>query len=209
MYMIVFILIGTLLFARDISGYDGKYNKGKYFVLQNKEIAKILLPKSSGFQRGVKRSKTDFNKMTYSGATFYICNLLLILTIPAFLFLVPEIKVSPFEIDTRYLYILVDTLNQKLPVLFAFVLLTIEIIFEFINVISQSKKQNKKRRIILSSILMILIGLFGISQVEEIISTIIEVFWKNPVHVSGRDFYFLLLHSSLLTKKFVNGIFGK
>ena len=43
-----------------------------------KEIAKILLPKSSGFQRGVKRSKTDFNKMTYSGATFYICNLLLI-----------------------------------------------------------------------------------------------------------------------------------
>ena len=176
MYMIVFILIGTLLLARDISGYDGKYNKGKYFVLQNKEIAKILLPKSSGFQRGVKRSKTDFNKMTYSGATFYICNLLLILTIPAFLFLVPEIKVSPFEIDTRYLYILVDTLNQKLPVLFAFVLLTIEIIFEFINVISQSKKQNKKGMIILSSILMILIGLFGISQVEEIISTIIEVF---------------------------------
>lgn len=176
MYMIVFILIGTLLLARDISGYDGKYNKGKYFVLQNKEIAKILLPKSSGFQRGVKRSKTDFNKMTYSGATFYICNLLLILTIPAFLFLVPEIKVSPFEINTRYLYILVDTLNQKLPVLFAFVLLTIEIIFEFINAISQSKKQNKKGMIILSSILMILIGLFGISQVEEIISTIIEVF---------------------------------
>lgn len=88
----------------------------------------------------------------------------------------PEIKVSPFEIDTRYLYILVDTLNQKLPVLFAFVLLTIEIIFEFINAISQSKKRNKKGMIILSSILMILIGLFGISQVEGIISTIIEVF---------------------------------
>ena len=175
MFMILFIIVGTLLLARGISGYDSRYNSKKYFVLKNKEFAKILLPKSVGWQRSVKRVKSDFNKMTYIGAIFYICNLLLILTIPAFLFLVPEIKVSPFEIDTRYLYILVDTLNQKLPVLFAFVLLTIEIIFEFINAISQSKKQNKKGMIILSSILMILIGLFGISQVEEIISTIIEV----------------------------------
>ena len=87
--------------------------------------------------------------MTYIGAIFYICNLLLILSIPVFLLLVPEIKVSPFEIDARYLYIFVDTLNQKLPVLFAFLLLAVEIIFEFINVISQSKKQNKKGIVIL------------------------------------------------------------
>ncbi len=44
------------------------------------------------------------------------------------------------------------------------------------NVVSQSKKQNKKGMAILSSILMIIIGLFGILQVVEIISTIIEVF---------------------------------
>ncbi|MEE1197652.1 MAG: hypothetical protein U0K54_00665 [Acutalibacteraceae bacterium] len=176
MFMILFIIVGTLLLARDISGYDSRYNSKKYFVLKNKEVAKILLPKSVGWQRSVKRLKSDFNKMTYIGATFYICNVLLILSIPVFLFLVPDIKVSPFEIDARYLYIFVDTLNQKLPVLFAFLLLAVEIVFEFINVLWQSKKQNKKGIVILSSILMIIIGLFGVLQVKELISTIIEVF---------------------------------
>lgn len=176
MFMILFIIVGTLFFARDISGYDNRYNNRKHFVLKNKEIANILLPKSCGWQRCVKRAKSDFNKITYIGVAFYILNILLILLVPVFLFLVPEIKVSPFEIDTHYLYISVDTLNQKLPVLFAFLLLAVEIMFEFIYVILQSKKQNKKGMVILSSILMMIIGLFGILQVEEIISTIIEVF---------------------------------
>ena len=176
MYMIVFILIGTLLFARDISGYDSRYNIGKYFVLQNKKIAKILLPKSTGFQRGLKRSKADFNKMTYSGAIFYFFNLLVILSIPIFLFLVPEIQVQPFEIDSRYIYIFADTLNQKLPIIFTFILLTAEVIVVFINVIIQARKQNKNWLIILSLILIILIALFGLLQIEELISTFIEFF---------------------------------
>ena len=176
MYMIIFIIFASLFISRVVSGYDNRYNDRKYFVIKNKVIAKLLLPKSAGWSRGANRAKANFNKMTYIGAIFYICNALLILSIPLFLFLVPEIKVSPFEIDTRYLYILVETLNQKLPVLFSFLLLAVEIIFEFINVISQSKKQNKKGMVALSSILMIIIGLFGILQVEEIISTIIEVF---------------------------------
>ncbi len=179
MYMIIFIIFASLFISRVVSGYDNRYNDRKYFVIKNKGIAKLLLPKSAGWSRGANRAKANFNKMTYIGAIFYICNVLLILSIPVFLFLVPEINVSPFEIDTRYLYILVDTLNQKLPVLFALLLLAVEIIFEFINVInmvSQSKKQNKKGMIILSSILMVIIGLFGILQVVEIISTIIEVF---------------------------------
>ena len=176
MFMVLFIVLGTLLLARDISGYDSRYNIRKYFVLKNKAIAKILLPKSVGWQRGVKRFKSDFNKMTYIGATFYICNLLLILSIPIFIFFVPKIQVLSLEIDMRYIYISVDTLNEKLPVLLFLILLAIEIVFEFIDVILQSKKQNKKGMVILSSILMLIISLFGIFQVKEIISTIIEVF---------------------------------
>ena len=176
MVMIVLVIFATLFISRVMSGYDNRYNDRKYFVIKNKMIAKLLLPKSAGWSRGVNRTKANFNKMTYVGATFYILNLLLILSIPVFLFFVPDIKVSPFEIDARYLYILVDTLNQKLPVLFAFLLLAVEIMFEFATVIWQSKKQNKKGMVILSSILMIIIGLFGLLQVEELISTIIEVF---------------------------------
>lgn len=176
MVMIVLVIFATLFISRVMSGYDNRYNDRKYFVIKNKMIAKLLLPKSAGWSRGVNRTKANFNKITYVGATFYILNLLLILSIPVFLFFVPDIKVSPFEIDARYLYILVDTLNQKLPVLFAFLLLAVEIMFEFATVIWQSKKQNKKGMVILSSILMIIIGLFGLLQVEELISTIIEVF---------------------------------
>ena len=61
-----------------MSGYDNRYNDRKYFVLKNKEIAKLLLPKSAGWSRSANRTKANFNKMTYIGAIFYICNLLLI-----------------------------------------------------------------------------------------------------------------------------------
>ena len=176
MNMIIFIIFATLLISRVMSGYDNRYNDRKYFVLKNKEIAKILLPKSAGWSREANRTKANFNKMTYIGAIFYIFNVLLILSIPVFLFLVPEIYVSPFEIDTRYLYILVDTLNQKLPILLSLILLTIEIIFEFINVISQVRKQNKKWLLILSSILMVILVLFGVLQFKELILTLVDVF---------------------------------
>ena len=176
MIMILFIIFATLFIARTISGYDNKYNDRKYFVLQNKEIAKILLPKTAGWQRGVKkRSSSDFNKMTYSGAVFYLFNVFVILSIPVFRFLVPEIQVSPFEFEVRYLHIFVDTLNTKLPVLFSLILLAVEIIFVFINEILLALKQKKKFLIILSIVLLVIIFLFGLLQVEELFSTIIEV----------------------------------
>ena len=176
MIMFLFIIFATLFIARTISGYDNKYNDRKYFVLQNKEIAKILLPKTAGWQRGVKkRSSSDFNKMTYSGAVFYLFNVFVILSIPVFRFLVPEIQVSPFEFEVRYLHIFVDTLNTKLPVLFSLILLAVEIIFVFINEILLALKQKKKFLIILSIVLLVIIFLFGLLQVEELFSTIIEV----------------------------------
>ena len=176
MIMILFIIFATLFIARTISGYDNKYNDRKYFVLQNKVIAKILLPKTAGWQRGVKkRSSSDFNKMTYSGAVFYLFNVFVILSIPVFRFLVPEIQVSPFEFEVRYLHIFVDTLNTKLPVLFSLILLAVEIIFVFINEILLALKQKKKFLIILSIVLLVIIFLFGLLQVEELFSTIIEV----------------------------------
>ena len=176
MIMILFIIFATLFIARTISGYDNKYNDRKYFVLQNKEIAKILLPKTAGWQRGVKkRSSSDFNKMTYSGAVFYLFNVFVILSIPVFRFLVPEIQVSPFEFEVGYLHIFVDTLNTKLPVLFSLILLAVEIIFVFINEILLALKQKKKFLIILSIVLLVIIFLFGLLQVEELFSTIIEV----------------------------------
>ena len=175
MVVILLIFFATVFIARIMSGYDSRYNNRKYFIFQNKNIAKVFLPKS-GWNRGSKRKKADFNKMTYVGATFYFCNLILILLIPIFLFLIPEIKIHPFEIDSRYIYITVDSLNEKLPLLLSLILLTVEIIFEFLEIISQTLKHNKKGMFILSIFLLIIIAVFGLLQVEEIISTLKEVF---------------------------------
>lgn len=171
MFAMVLIIICTLIIAREIAGYDSRYNDRKFFVLQNKKIAKILLPKSVGFQRGVKRKKDDFNKMTYIGASFYLCNLLLFLIALIFLLFIPEIKTTPFELESKYLYIFVDTINEKIPILLSFVLLTIEIVFEFINIIIKAKKENKKGMIILSSFLIFIILLFGLFQLYELVLT--------------------------------------
>lgn len=176
MFAMVLIIICTLIIAREIAGYDGRYNDRKYFVLQNKKIAKILLPKSVGFQRGAKRKKEDFNKMTYIGASFYLCNFLLFLIALIFLLFIPEVKTVPFELESEYIYIFVDTINEKIPVLLSFVLLAVEIIFELINTTIKTIKENKKGLMILSLILIVLIAAFGLLQVYELVSTVVRLF---------------------------------
>ena len=57
--MIVFITFATLFISRVMSGYDNRHNDRKYFVLKNKEIAKLLLPKSAGWSRSANRTKAN------------------------------------------------------------------------------------------------------------------------------------------------------
>lgn len=141
MLVIIFYIFGTLAYARYISGYDCRYNDIKYFVLKNKKIAKFLLPKKAYFHKvGRERHKSDFNKMTYIGALFYICNLLLILSIPIFLFLIPEIEIEP----SRYSYIIsFDSLNEKIIVRGTEILFAIETLFYFVNLIVQMIKRKQ------------------------------------------------------------------
>ena len=175
MFSIVIIILCTIILAREISGYDSRYNNRKYFTIKNKTLAKILLPKTLGSRRNVKRAKADFNKMTYIGAIFYLCNFLLLLSIPIFLFLVPEIQIKPFELNAESAYISVDTLNEKLPLLFSFILLAVEGLFEILSAFIQAKKENIKWLTVLSAALIIIMILFILLQIKEIISTFIEV----------------------------------
>ena len=71
---------------------------------------------------------------------------------------------------------LIEALSEREKrILLSLIMLAVEIVFEFLNIISQSKKQNNKGMIILSSITLILIIIFGLLQVKELISTFIEV----------------------------------
>jgi len=169
MYMNVLLIACTLFLARNIAGYDSRYNNHKYFSIKNKFLASVFLPKSTGFSRhNIKRAKSDFNKMTFVGLSFYICNLIIIISIPVLLFFVPEIKTMPFEMESRYLYIFVDTANEKIPILLTCILLAAEIIFECLKGILHARKENKKFLIIIFGVLLFIAFLFGIIQIKEL-----------------------------------------
>lgn len=175
MYMSIFLLFLNLLFiTRCISGYDSRYNNRKHFVVKNKELAKILLPKSAAFQKGAKRLKTEFNKMTYAGVVFYICNLLLILSIPIFIFLIPKTEVSSYVIDSEF-SISVNRFNEKLFAILTFLLIVIEFGYIVLNSFLDYKKQKKKVGTVGSLFLLILMLLFGLVQIWELISLFIEI----------------------------------
>lgn len=169
MSIIVFIIIGSLFLAREIAGYDSRYNSRKHFIINNKKLARLLLPKTIGGRNNTKRTKTDFNKMTYIGAVFYVCNLLIVLSIPILLILVPEFPTKPFAIDTKYIHGFVDTVNEKLPILSSLLLLSFEIIFEFLNILNKSKKQKNNWMIILSFVVLLIIVLFALLMLKEIV----------------------------------------
>ena len=160
MFMLSFIIVLTLFWARSIAGYDSRYNARKYFTVKRELIAWLFLPKSVGLSRQyTRRSKADYYKMTYIGAVFYLCNLLIILSIPVFLILIPEIPSSPFEIDSKYVFVFADTINEKIPVISALILLAAEILCDFINIFSVSKRENKK---LMTGLVCVLMGIIFI-----------------------------------------------
>ena len=172
--MFIIVLIGAIFLAREMAGYDSRYNTRKYFVLNNKQLAKILLPKRISVGRSsVKRSKADFNKMTYLGAVFYGLNLLIIMLIPIFLLLVPEIKLQPLEIENNYVF--VNTLNQKILFLCSCLLIAVEVAFMFLYQFVKAKMKNQKWMMVLSFIMVVLMALCVVFQINDMVLALLKI----------------------------------
>ena len=171
--MLIILLIGAFLLARDCAGYDSAINKGKYILINNISFQKFLLPKKRMVTNFSKRVKEDKNKMTIAGLIFYSCLSIIILLIPILLIFVPKIPINPYEIDTRYIYIYVDTLNQKIPVLLTILLITFEFTYYLFTLFKINKFEIKKGIKIgiyfLCSLLFVLMFLSIIFTFKEII----------------------------------------
>lgn len=110
--MMYLILIGCILFIRIFSGYDSRYQKGKYISIKN-PILRVILLDSLSLEGSSKRRKKDRNKMSVSGLIYYIAAAV-VLIINIVLLIVPKIPIEPWIIETSRFIMYTDTLNEKI-----------------------------------------------------------------------------------------------
>lgn len=165
MYMLPIVWLFTVILARICSTYDSRNSRGKYVILKNKFLAKILIDKEGFWAKGRYTLQKDRNKMSIVGLAFYLCNLfIIVLTIV--LMLLPQIPCAPFEIDTTKIYVYTDTVNTKIPVILTMILLCAEIFWLSISLFCYVKKVEQKWIKIL--IYVVSIFIFIICSVEII-----------------------------------------
>lgn len=109
---VVFLVFG-LIVARTLTPYDSRYDKGKYILIKNQKIAKILIEKQLFWERRNVQKK-DRNKMSISGFVLYIADFTLIF-IAIILACSPKIPCVPFVLsDEETVYLYANTLNEKI-----------------------------------------------------------------------------------------------
>jgi len=127
------ILILLVIFgARINSTYDSTLVVKKYFTINNTFLSKLIIGQSK-VNSTAKNLKINRNKITLVGLIFYLLIIILLIFTCIMLFVCPPIESYPFVIDSRFLYIYAKTINQKLSVLSALILLSSEILFYFYN----------------------------------------------------------------------------
>lgn len=132
MYMFPLFLIIVFIMARNNSTYHPHLLFKRYVIIKNKTVSKLLIGQSDPVNSRTKNAKTNRNKLTYCGIIFYglfllLCGFSVVMT------LLPDFPCESFVFDSRYMFLAGDTLNQKLPLAFAFTLLFVETAVHFIN----------------------------------------------------------------------------
>ena len=66
MIMMYLLFLLSLIVCRFFSGYDSRFQNGKYIIINSPKLRMLLVDEMSFFERK-KRLKKDINKMTISG----------------------------------------------------------------------------------------------------------------------------------------------
>ncbi len=146
-YLFMFPLILLLLFlsARINSAYHPKLIFKKYINLKNQKLAKLLIDPASPFSKA-NNAKANRNKMTIVGILCYSLLALLMIFTATMLWLIPEIQTDSFELDSRFIYLAGNTLNEYLPYEFSLILLMFFAGLHFFNCCRTDEKDIKIRR---------------------------------------------------------------
>lgn len=140
--MFPIMMIFTLVIARALTSYDSRTNKGKFIVINNPTLAKILIEKDDFYTRR-KVQKKDRNKMNLMGFILYIANLVLILS-TIILACSPPIPCEPYELDSEKMYLYADTWNMKIIIIFSMILLCAEFVCIAVYMCKENKRTDEK-----------------------------------------------------------------
>jgi len=175
MYMFPLFLLIEFIMARANSTYHPHLLFKKYVIIKNKMVSKILISQSDPVNSRAKNAKANCNKLTYSGIIFHSLFLLLVGFSVIMTFL-PDFPCESFVFDSRYMFLAGDTLNQKLPFVFALTLSFAEAAFHFINTSKYSVEKTTAKRfaIILHYFFTILFSVGAIGALWVAITAILE-----------------------------------
>ncbi len=175
MYMFPLFLIIVFIMARTNSTYHPHLLFKRYVIIKNKTVSRLLIGQSDPVNSRTKNAKANRNKLTYSGIVFYglylvLCCFSIIMT------LLPDFPCESFVYESRYMFLAGNTLNQKLPFLFALTLLFAVAAFHFINTskYATEKTTAKKFTRIMYYSFSTLFTVGAIGSLWVAISTIIE-----------------------------------
>lgn len=166
---ILFLVFG-LIVARTLTPYDSRYDKGKYILIKNQKIAKILIEKQLFWERRNVQKK-DRNKMSITGFVLYIANFVLIF-VAIILACSPKIPCVPFVLsDEETVYLYADTLNEKIVAIGSIVVLGMTFIGIAISLFKENSFIDSKiarALVYAAAVFMILLGvaIMGVMLVE-------------------------------------------
>ena len=142
MVMIYLLFVLLIFFIRILSGYDSRYQKGKYISVQNTVLSVVLLDSMSIYGR-TKRLKKDKNKMAICGIPFYLGIGIVLITNIVFL-IIPELPIEPWGIETNNIFVYADTLNDKISAIAILMLFASVIGYTAISIIHSTKETKPK-----------------------------------------------------------------
>lgn len=173
MYMLPIQLLIVLLFARMSSSYDSRISKGKYVIINNKTLAKLLIANEHFLYKGKRTLKKDRNKLSVVGLIFYLC-VVFIVVLTFILLLLPQIPCVPFELDSTKMYFYADTLNEKIPIIFSIILMCAEFIYFAVLLFKFRKEIEQKWIKILSCACSLIMGLVCFIVILEMIFELLK-----------------------------------
>ncbi len=162
MVMVYLIFAISVFFIRILSGYDSRYQKGKYLSVKNTILSKILLDSMSIYGK-TRRLKKDENKMSICGVFFYV-GAGLVLFINLFFLIVTDIPNEPWGFETNKFIVYTNTLNDKISaiaILFLFLSIVGYVAFSIMQATKETKPKWVKIFVWIVAILMISISVSG------------------------------------------------
>lgn len=145
MYMFPLLLVFVLVMARANSTYHPHLLFKRYIIIKNETIRKLLIGQHDLVNSRAKNTKSNRNKLTYSGIVFYVL-FLVIFCFSLIMTFLPDFPCESFVVKTKHFTFTGNTLNEKLPFIFAVTLLFAETAFHFINTSKYAiEKTNAKK----------------------------------------------------------------